>query len=99
MGGFRKGRFSNNRFVLKPDVAIATEVSIFSKDYLAITDFHVKKTQHIQLFEKPPSWNPPIRDSQTPTPQTLQNVETCLKAAENPPPSDPFAHPAALPLF
>ena len=51
MGGFRKGGFSNNRFVLKPDVAIASEVSILSKNSLAITDFHAKKTQHVQLFE------------------------------------------------
>ena len=28
MGGFRKGGVSNSRFVLKPDVAIASEVSI-----------------------------------------------------------------------
>ena len=53
MGGFRKGGFSNNRFVLKPDVAIASEVSILSKNSLAITDFHAKKTQHVQLFENP----------------------------------------------
>ena len=31
MGGFWKGGFSNNRFVLKPDVAIASEVSILSQ--------------------------------------------------------------------
>ena len=53
MGGFRKGGFSNNRFVLKPDVAIASEVSILSKNSLAITDFHAKETQHVQLFENP----------------------------------------------
>ena len=41
---FRKGGFSNNRFVLKPDVAIANKVSILSKNSLAITDFHAKKT-------------------------------------------------------
>ena len=64
MGGFRKGGFSNNRFVLKPDVAIASEVSILSKNSLAITDFHVKKTQHIQLFENPLPGTPPVRDSQ-----------------------------------
>ena len=63
-GGFSEGIFSNNRFVLKPDVAIASEVSIISKNSLAITDFHAKKRQHVQLFENPPSWNPPIRDSQ-----------------------------------
>ena len=39
--------------VLKPDVAIASEVSILSKSSLAITDFHAKKTQHVQLFEDP----------------------------------------------
>ena len=53
MGGFRKGGFSNSRFVLEPDVAIASEVSILSKNSLAITDFHAKKTQHVQLFENP----------------------------------------------
>ena len=60
MGGFRKGGFSNNRFVLKPDVAIASEVSILSKSSLAITDFHVKKTQHVQLFENPLPGTPPF---------------------------------------
>ena len=59
MGGFRKGGFSNNRFVLKPDVAIASEVSILSKNSLAITDFHAKKTQHVQLFENPLPGTPP----------------------------------------
>ena len=38
-GGFRKGGSCNNRFVLKADVRIASEVSIFSKNSLAITDF------------------------------------------------------------
>ena len=52
-GGFSEGGLSNNRFVLKPDVAIASEVSILSKNSLAITDFHVKKMQHVQLFENP----------------------------------------------
>ena len=60
MGGFRKGGFSNNRFVLKPDVAIASEVSILSKNSLAITDFHAKKTQHAQLFENPLPGTPPF---------------------------------------
>ena len=60
MGGFRKGGFSNNRFVLKPDVAIASEVSILSKNSLAITDFHAKKTQHVQLFENPLPGTPPF---------------------------------------
>ena len=60
MGGFRKGGFSNSRFVLKPDVAIASEVSILSKNSLAITDFHAKKTQHVQLFENPLPGTPPF---------------------------------------
>ena len=63
-GGFSEGGFSNNRFVLKPDVAIASEVSILSKNSLAITDFHAKKTQHVQLFENPPPGTPPLRNSQ-----------------------------------
>ena len=50
-GGFSEEGFSNNRFVLKPAVAIASEVSILSMNSLAITDFHAKKTQHVQLFE------------------------------------------------
>ena len=58
-GVFGRG-FSNNRFVLKPDVAIASEVSILSKNSLAITDFHAKKTQHVQLFENPLSGTPPF---------------------------------------
>ena len=60
MGGFRKGGFSNNRSVLKPDVAIASEVSILSKNSLAITGFHAKKTQHVQLFENPLPGTPPF---------------------------------------
>ena len=60
MGGFRKGGFSNNRFVLKPDIAIASEVSILSKNSLAITDFHAEKTQHVQLFENPLPGTPPF---------------------------------------
>ena len=64
-GVFGRGGFSNNRFVLKPNVAIASEVSILSKNSLAITDFHAKKTQHFQLFENPLPGTPPIRDFQT----------------------------------
>ena len=60
MGGFSEGGFSNNKFVLKPDVAIASEVSILSKNSLAITDFHGKKTQHVQLFENPLPGTPPF---------------------------------------
>ena len=71
-GVFGRGGFSNSRFVLKPDVAIASEVSILSKNSLAITDFHARKTQHAPTIWKPPSWNPPIRDSQF----RLQNAFT-----------------------
>ena len=60
MGGFRKGGFSNNRFVLKPDVAIASEVSILSKNSRATTDFHAKKMQHAQLLEDPLPGTPPF---------------------------------------
>ena len=52
--------FSNNRLVLKPDVAIASEVSILSLNSLAITDFHAKKTQHVQLFENFLPGTPPF---------------------------------------
>ena len=57
-GVFGRG-FSNNRFVLKPDVAMASEVSILGKNSLAITDFHAKKTQHVQVFENPLPGTPP----------------------------------------
>ena len=60
MGGFWKGGISNNRFVLKPDVAIASEVSLLSKSSLAIIYFHAKKTQHVQLFENPLPGTPPF---------------------------------------
>ena len=59
-GVFGRGGFSNNRFVLKPDVAIASEVSILSKNSIVITDFHAKKTQHVQLFENPVPGTPPF---------------------------------------
>ena len=59
-GGFRRGGVSHSRFVLKLDVAIATEVSVFSKSSLAIADFHAKKTQHIQLSENPLPGTPPF---------------------------------------
>ena len=60
-GIFGRGGVSNNRFVLKPDIAIASEVSILSKNSLAITDFNAKKTQHVQLFETPLPGTPPSR--------------------------------------
>ena len=59
-GGFSEGGFSNNRFVLQPDIAIASEVSVLSKNSLAITDFHAKKPQHTQLFENPLPGTPPF---------------------------------------
>ena len=59
-GGFSEGGSSNNRFVLKPDVAIASEVSILSKNSLAITDFNAKKAQRVQLFENPLPGTPPF---------------------------------------
>ena len=49
---------------LKPDVAIASEVSILSKNSIAITDFHAKKTQHIQLCENPLPGTPPFATPQ-----------------------------------
>ena len=63
MGVFGRGGLSNNRFVLKPNVAIASEVSILSKNSLAITDFHVKKRSTFNNL-KTPFLEPPIRDSQ-----------------------------------
>ena len=52
-GVFGRRVFQIAIFVPKPDVAIASEVLILSKNSLAITDFHAKKTQHVQLFENP----------------------------------------------
>ena len=52
-GGFRKGGSCNNRFVLKPNVAIANKTPISSKNSLAITDFLVKKTQPVNYCETP----------------------------------------------
>ena len=54
MGGFRKGGFSNNRFVLKPDVAIASEVSILSGNSIAIPDFHAKRKRSTFNYLKTP---------------------------------------------
>ena len=48
LGGFRNfegGASCNNRFVLKPDIAIASEVSNSSKNSLATKDFFAKRTQ------------------------------------------------------
>ena len=57
----------NNRFVLKPGVAIASEVSISSKNFLAITDLLARNAAS-QLLRKPPfiaNPLPAIRDSQS----------------------------------
>ena len=85
-GGFPKGGFSNNRCVLKPDVAIASEVLILSKNSLAITDFRAKKTQHVQLIilivENPLPATPPVRDSQFYTRRTdsqFEPLSCCLR--------------------
>ena len=58
---FWKGGSCKNRFVLKPDVAIGSEVSIFSKNSLAMTDFPEKKSHLVNYCENPlpGSWNPP----------------------------------------
>ena len=66
------GGFSNNRFVLKPDVAIASEVSILSKNSLAITDFHAKKAQQVQLFENPLPGTPSFA-------KTVDNKKVCKR--------------------
>ena len=63
MGDFRKGGSSNNRFVPKPEVAIAGGVSNSGKNSLAIVGLFAKKTQQTQLFENPLPGTPPIRDS------------------------------------
>ena len=63
-GGFSEGGSCNNRFALKPDVAIASEVLNSSKHSLAIIDFFAKRTQLDNYCGKPPSWNTPIRDFQ-----------------------------------
>ena len=58
-GGFRKGVF---QITDCPQTRrrIASEVSILSKNSLAITDFHVKTTQHVQLFENALVGTPPF---------------------------------------
>ena len=53
MRGIEKEGSCNSKFVLKPDVAIASEVSMSSKDSLAITDFLAKKTQLANYCRKP----------------------------------------------
>ena len=61
---FGRGGSCNCSFVLKPDVAIASKLSISSKSSLAITDFLAKKTQLVNYRENPPFLEPPIRHSQ-----------------------------------
>ena len=65
MGVFERGRGScNSSFVLKANVAIASEVLISSKVSLVITDFLAKRTQLANYCRKLPSWNPAIREIQ-----------------------------------
>ena len=59
-GGFRKGGSRNGRFVLEPDIAIASEVSTFrSKNSLAITDLLAKKMQLVNSCKSPLPGTPP----------------------------------------
>ena len=53
-GVFGGGGSCSNRFVLKSDVAIASAVSIFCKNSLAIADFFAKRTQLAKHCRKPP---------------------------------------------
>ena len=57
--GVSRGGPCTNRFVLKHDVAIASEAPISSKNFLAMTDFLVKRTQLVNYCQKPPSSKPP----------------------------------------
>ena len=68
MGGFREEGSCNGRFVLKPDVAIASDVSISSKDSLAITDFFAKRPSSPTIAESPLLDPPPMRDFQVLSP-------------------------------
>ena len=49
--------------LIKPDVAIASEVSILSKNSLAITDFHAEKRSTFNYL-RTHFLEPPVRDSQ-----------------------------------
>ena len=60
MGVFGRGGSCNSRFVLKPDLAIASEVSSSSKNSLAITDVLVEKTQLLNYCENPLPGTPPF---------------------------------------
>ena len=67
MGGLSEGGGSNSRFVPKPDVAIAREVSNFKKEFPCNNRFpreenaHAKKTQQCCTFNylKTPFLEPP----------------------------------------
>ena len=63
-----QGGSCNNRFVLKPDVALASEASNSCKNSLATTDFFAKRTQLGNYCGKPPLGTPPIRDFQSLSP-------------------------------
>ena len=77
-GGFSAGGGFCNicKFVLKPHIAIASEVSISSKNSLQISR---KENAASQLLRKPPFLEPPPPDSQpdacqTPLPQDFHNT-------------------------
>ena len=57
-GVFGRVGSCHSRFVLKHDVAIASEVSVSSKNSLAITDFLVKNTELVKHCENPLSGTP-----------------------------------------
>ena len=59
-GVFSEGGSCDSRFVLKPDVAIASEVSISSKNSLAKTDFLAGKTRLVNHCETPLPGTPPF---------------------------------------
>ena len=59
-GVFGRGVFQIPDYSPQSDIAIASEVSILSKNSLATTDFHAKKTQHVELFENPLPGTPPF---------------------------------------
>ena len=88
-GVFGRGGSCNNGCVLKPDVAIASEVSISSKNSLAITDFLAKRTQLVNYYETKTLLEPPICDSQS----ALDKAKCCPCSSEY------LWHPARSYLF
>ena len=51
-GGFRKGGSCNSRFVLKPDVAMASEVSISSKTLFGKYLLGISHVSYKRLFSE-----------------------------------------------